>query len=468
VILAIDQGTSSTKAVLVDRVGAIVARASAPVGCAYPRPGWVEQDADEIWESVLYAVAACLAQTDAYPEALALTNQRESAVVWRANGEPAGPVIGWQDRRTADACDALRGDEALIRSRTGLALDPMFSATKLCWLLDRAPGTGLLAGAIDAFLIHRLTGGEVFACEADNASRTLLMDVHAIAWEDELLELFRIPRHVLPEIRRSDAGFGHTVPAGALPGGLPIAAVLADSHAALYSHGGGKATYGTGTSVMTPSDALVPDAGGVAQTLAWLTDRPIYAFEGNIIASGAALEWMAATLGLDGGAALARLAHDAPSAQGVTFVPAFAGLGAPYWDSGAHALLEGMTLATRPAHLARAAIDAVAHQVCDVIDAIDAVADHPLDTLHADGGASASDLVMQTQADLAGRPVLASTAAEMSALGVARMAAGGTAGATPAREFLPAIAETERAARRHAWSVAVARARANTPAQVLR
>jgi glycerol kinase len=220
--------------------------------------------------------------------------------------------------------------------------------------------------------------------------------------------------------------------------------------------------------MMTPSDALAGDAGGISQTLAWLTERPTYAFEGNIIASGAALEWMASTIGLDGGAALERLAHEVPSAEGVHFVPAFAGLGAPYWDSGAHALLDGMTLGTRPAHLARAAIDAVAHQVCDVLDAIDAVAGHPLATLHADGGASASDLIMQTQADLAGRRVLASAAAEMSALGVARMAAGGSGGPPAAREFAPAIDEGERASRRAAWSAAVARARADARVEALR
>jgi glycerol kinase len=469
-ILAVDQGTSSTKAVLVDAQGAIVARGAAPIGAAYPQPGWVEQDAEEIWASVLDAVGRCLAAApDARPTALALTNQRESAVVWqRATGAPAGPVIGWQDRRTAEACERLREDEPLIRSRTGLALDPMFSATKLRWLLDRAPAGDLCAGTIDAYLIHRLTGGEVFAVEAGNASRTLLLNLREVAWDDELLALFDIPAGILPEVRRSDGGFGTTVAAGALPAGLPIAAVLADSHAALYGHGAvtpgaGKATYGTGTSVMTPSAEPVEDSGGVSQTVAWVTDAPTWAFEGNIIASGAALDWMAATLGVQGGAELERLAAQADSPEGVHFVPAFSGLGAPYWDRGAQALIDGMTLGTRPPHLARAAIEAVAHQVCDVLEAIDA----PLETLHADGGASASDLVMQTQADLCGRPVVAGTTAEMSALGVARMAGAGSAGAE-SRTFEPKITEAERNERRAAWAAAVARARPAARVEALR
>ena len=484
-VLAIDQGTSSSKAVLVDAGGEVVARGTAPLAAHYPQPGWVEQDADAIWQSVVDAVGQCLAQAgDCAPVALAVTNQRESAVVWeRAGGAPAGPVIGWQDSRTAAVCDRLAGgdDGVLIRARTGLAVDPMFSATKLRWLLERAPGGleaaergELCAGTVDAWLIWKLTGGAVFACEAGNASRTQLMDLRRVAWDPELLDLFGVPAAALPEIRRSHAGFGETAGEGPIPAGLPIAAVLADSHAALYGNGcfapgSGKATYGTGTSVMTPIERVEGDADGVAQTLAWVTDRPTWALEGNIIASGAALDWMAQTLGLEGGAALERLAAQVPSSDGVAFVPAFAGLGAPYWDRTAEGVLTGLTRGSTPAHLARAALEAVAFQICDVLDAMDASGGRPVEVLHADGGASASPLVMQLQADLAGRTMLARDVPEMSALGVAYLAGlarglwdGEDAIARlprPGRVYEPQIGEAEREARRTRWQTAVARAR---------
>jgi glycerol kinase len=486
-ILTIDQGTTSTKCALVVADGTIVARGAARVASRFPLPGWVEQDADDIWRSVLDAVARCLsaAPVEARPIALAISNQRESAVVWRrADGTPVGPVIGWQDNRTAPACDGLRaaGAETLVRERTGLALDPMFSATKLHWLLERAPGGlaaarrgELCAGTIDAWLTWKLTGGTVFACEAGNASRTLLLDLQRVEWEPELLELFGVPGAALPEVRRSDGGFGRTVASGPLGAGLPIAAVLADSHAALYGQGcfrpgGGKATYGTGTSVMAPLDAIGEPPAGVSQTLAWLTDRPTWALEGNIIASGAALDWMSEILGVDGAAGLQALAGEVDSSDGVHLVPAFAGLGAPYWDRDAVGLISGVTRGTRPPHLARAALEAVAFQVADVLDAMDAATPKPLQVLHADGGASAATLLMQLQADLSGRPVRASETAEMSGLGAAHMA--GTASGLwageealaalprPSRTFRPGLAAAEREAQQEAWHRAVARSRA--------
>jgi glycerol kinase len=465
VILAIDQGTSSTKAVLVDEHGAIVARGAAPVGCQFPRPGWVEQDAEEIWQSVLSAAAQCL--TGETPSAIAISNQRESALVWTRDGVPAGPMIGWQDSRTRAECERLAADEPFVRARTGLTIDPMFSATKLRWLLDRAPAGDLCAGTVDAWLIYRLTGGEVFACEAGNASRTLLMNLAEPAWDPELLERFDIPANVLPDLRASDAGFGATVAQGPLPAGIPIAAVMADSHAALYGHGAfapgaGKATYGTGTSVMAV-------AGEPADTLAWLTDRPTWAFEGNIIASGAALDWMGEILGVGGGKGLEALARAAATAEGVHLVPAFAGLGAPHWDRGATGLIAGLTRGTRREHLARAALEAVAHQVCDVVEALEhrAVREsrrapegpESLEVLYADGGATASGLLMQLQADLLGRPVRAGSVAEMSALGAAQMA--GAPRALAHEEFRPAIDEDERSRRRAAWREAVARSRSH-------
>jgi len=436
-VLAIDQGTSSTKAILVGEDGALIARASAPVSCSFPHPGWVEQDAEEIWDSVRIAISDL---PDMPVEAIALSTQRESAVVWdRMTGTPAGPVIGWQDGRTAPDCERLRDHEPMIRARTGLALDPMFSATKLHWLLQGRDD--LCAGTIDAFLVHRLTGE--FAIEAGNASRTLLMNLETLDWDPELCALFGVPLHTLPEIRHSDAGFGEHR-------GIPLAAVLADSHAALYAHGAAKATYGTGSSVMVPSDASVD---GLAHTLAWLTDTPVYAVEGNILASAAALDWMARTLHVD---TLEPLARETATTDGVHLVPAFSGLGAPHWDRHASGVIAGLTLGTRPEHLARAAFESVAHQICDILDLVE------LEALHADGGATASDLLMQLQADLSGRPVLVSTSPEMSALGAADLAAGGRR-ERPVRAFHPAISEDERHTRREAWHAAVRRSRMATP-----
>jgi len=434
-VLAIDQGTSSTKAVLVADDGVVLARASARVSCFYPHPGWVEQDAEELWDSVQAVIAAMPVGTPI--DAIALSTQRESAVVW--NDDYVSPVIGWQDARTAADCDRLRDHEPLITAKTGLALDPMFSATKLHRLLDGRDD--LKAGTIDAFLIHRLTGE--FAIEAGNASRTLLMNLKTLDWDTELCELFGVPLHALPEIRRSDGGYGEHH-------GTPLTAVLADSHAALYAHGAAKATYGTGSSVMVPSDQAVD---GLAHTLAWLTDEPVYAVEGNILASAAALDWMARTLQV---AKLEPLAQQADTTDGVHLVPAFSGLGAPYWDRDATGLISGVTLGTTPAQLARAAFESVAHQICDILDRVE------LDELHADGGATASDLLMQLQADLSGRPVLVSSSPEMSALGVADLAAGGRRD-RPARTFEPTISNDERQARREAWHAAVRRSRHHEP-----
>lgn len=431
-VLAIDQGTSSTKGVLVGDDGTVLGRASVPIHATYPRPGWVEQDAEEIWQSVLRIIE--FLDT---PDAIALSNQRESAVVW--NDSYTSSVIGWQDARTAADCDRLREHEALVRARTGLALDPMFSATKLHRLLDGRDD--LRAGTIDAFLIHRLTGE--FAIEAGNASRTLLMSLETLQWDAELCALFGVPRSTLPEIRRSDAGFGDH-------DGIPVTAVLADSHAALYAHGAAKATYGTGSSVMVPSDTAVD---GLAHTLAWLTDTPTYAVEGNILASAAALDWMARTLDVT---QLEPLARTVDTTDGVHLVPAFGGLGAPHWDREASGVIAGLTLGTQPAHLARAAFESVAHQICDIVDLVE------IDGLHADGGATASALLMQLQADLTGCPVHVSASPEMSALGVADLAAGARR-TRPARTFEPAISEDERHTRREEWHAAVRRSRMTTP-----
>ena len=480
-LLAIDQGTTNTKAALVDpATGQILASSARAVGIEFPAPGWVEQDAEDLWSVTLAAVEGALAQAPDVPcLGIAISNQRESVVVWdRRTGKALGPVLGWQDARTAAWCAELavaRPDApALVRSRTGLSLDPMFSAPKMRWALDAARAAGVATadialGTMDAWLVHRLTGEH--ATDAGNASRTLLLDLERLAWSPELLDLFGIPRATLPEIRGSDEGFGRTLGSGRLPAGIPVVAVLADSHAALYHHGCtapgvGKATYGTGSSIMTPATGPDPAPEGIATTLAWLVDGvPTYAREGNIVASGSALDWMAATLGapegISGGAHLTQLAEQVDDAGGVSFVPAFSGLGAPYWDRGATGLLSGVTAGTSRAQLARAALEAVAHQVADVVEAIEADGRARIDTLHADGGATASRVLMQVQADLLGRAVLVADAPEASVLGAALLAAR-TLGLTawvpdPGSTVLPGPGD--RGERRRQWSRAVARSR---------
>jgi glycerol kinase len=473
-ILAIDQGTTNSKAVLVDGAGAVLATGSAPVGVEHPRPGWVEQDPEALWSSVLAAIDGCLSGIDPSAVALdgvALSTQRESVVAWRrSTGEAIGPVIGWQDVRTAGWCAERTGpaDDELVRNRTGLRVDAMFSAPKLGWLLrhgaDAADPADLCAGTVDSWLVWRLTGGRQHLMEAGNASRTLLYDVVDLRWSQDLLDVFAVPAAVLPDVRASDGDFGACRSVPGVPDGTPIVAVLADSHAALFGHGctevgSAKATYGTGTSVMTPTDSFVPGFSPVPTTLAWLTDGPRYAREGNIVSSGATLAWAARLLGT-GVPEMLALAGTVQSAGDVTLVPAFTGLGAPHWDRSVRGVLTQLDPDADPPRVARAAVDAVAHQVCDVVEVIDGDSPTPLRGLRADGGATASALVMQTQADLLGRPVEVADLPEVSALGVADLARqrlGGTPRARPVgRTFEPAIDETARSARRQRWRAEVA------------
>lgn len=482
VILAVDAGTTNTKVLLVQPAsGRVVASSSRPVAISFPTPGWAEQDAAQLWQATATAMADCLGQLPSGSDVigLAITNQRESVVAWnRRTGAPLGPVLGWQDVRTADFCTSLAardGAAALVRDRTGLSLDPMFSAPKLRRLWDDAIALGadpddVALGTVDAWLVYRLTGE--YLVEAGNASRTLLLNLRDVAWDEELLDLFGLQPSVLPEIRQSDGGFGETLPGlPGIPAGLPVLAVLADSHAALYHHGCGapgtaKATYGTGSSVMTPAFGPEPGPRGIATTLAWQAgSRPTYAREGNIMASGSALDWMARTLGASpihsGGEFLSDLARDIPDSGGVTFVPAFSGLGAPYMDRRATGLLTGVTGGTTPSHLARAALEAVAHQVVDVVEAIESDGGARIGVLHADGGATAAASLMQLQADLLGRPVHVAHTREASALGVASFAARAVglpvAPQPPATTVEPVLAD--RSAHRIAWARAVARAR---------
>ena len=439
-ILAIDQGTTNTKVLLVDQTGTVRAGASRPLAIDFPQPGWVEQDARDLWDSVAQAMDGCLAQAGgAEIAAVAITNQRESVVVWdRRTGDPAGPCITWQCRRTAPYCQELRarGLEASIRERSGLPVDPMFSASKARWLLANIPdGTAraaageLCIGTVDSWLLWNLTGGAVHATDVSNASRTQLFNLRQCRWDEELLTLFGIPAACLPEVHASSGISGSTTRRGKLPAGVPVASLIGDSHAALFGHaafapGAVKATYGTGSSLMTPIDLPIPSAHGLSTTIAWAESSHMrYALEGNITNTGGAMQWLADFLGLAGGAEdAAALAATVPDAGGAYLVPAFAGLGAPHWDAGARGLLCGLTRGATAAHVARATLDSIAYQVRDVFEALRQDAALPTTALFADGGASRNNLLMQFQADILACPVIRSSSADLSAIGAAWLA----------------------------------------------
>lgn len=479
-VLALDEGTTNAKALAVADDGTVLAAGSAPVPVSYPQPGWVEQDAEAIWRAQSAAIAACLDGVGGAPEGITISNQRESVVCWDArSGRALGPVLGWQDSRTAEFCDWLRSPERelSVAATTGLSLDPMFSAPKMRYLLDRVgaamPDDARHAriGTIDAWLVARLSGQDSYVIEAGNASRTLLMDLATLQWSEQMCALFGVPAARLPRIVASNADFGATAGLDALPDGVPIVGVLGDSHAALFGHGcrtasEGKATYGTGSSVMVPSGADRSVRPGVSTTLAWLTEEPVYGHEGNIVASGAAMDWTARLLGVAPGRALDELAAAVPDSAGISLVPAFTGLGAPWWDRRAVGLVAGLTAATERGHLARAALESVAHQIADVVEALGA---GDLTVLHADGGATASRLLMQTQADLLGRDVVVSANAEVSALGAALMGFTRLGWDLPApeggagRRYRPALDEPARAAARSRWGRALARSRLVPP-----
>lgn len=450
-ILAIDQGTTNSKAVLVSTGGDILARGASPVGIEHPRPGWVEQSPKRLWASVQEAIAACLA---AGPKVeilgIAISNQRESVTVWdAATGEPLGPVVSWQCRRSAPACAELiaAGHAPRVQALTGLPIDPMFPAPKMKWLLDRVPaGRAVRLGTIDAWLIHCFTDGIVHACDAANAARSQLYDLQNQAWSDELCALFGIDKAALPQVRDSAARFGMTKNVPGLADGTPIASAIGDSHAALFGHGAfnpgdGKVTFGTGSSIMTTLPRFIAPEHGITTTIAWsIGGTPTYAFEGNILVSAASLPWMADMLGLDGVQALTELAATAePGGPG--FVPAFVGLGAPYWHSDARALFSGITFNTTRAQMARAVTDSIAFQVHDVFKAMSSQSPTPLGRLYADGGPSRNTFLMQCVADTLNHAIIQCDAPEASALGAAYLA-GLTLGVWP---DLAAIAALPRA-----------------------
>jgi glycerol kinase len=434
-ILALDQGTTSSRAILFDARGSVLAVAQREFRQFYPQPGWVEHDAGEIWRTQIDVAAECIERVpNVEIAAIGITNQRETTVVWdRTTGKPIANAIVWQDRRTAAFCDELRaaGHEALFRARTGLLLDPYFSGTKLRWLLQNVKQENLAFGTIDSWLIWNLTRGHTHVTDVTNASRTLLFDIHRCAWDDELLSILGISRSLLPEVRSSSEIVATTADGLPIPAGIPIAGIAGDQHAALFGQrctraGMAKNTYGTGSFVvMNTGHAPVSSSHGLLSTIAWrLRDEPVqYAVEGSIFVTGAAVQWLRDGLGIIKSAAeIEPLAASVPDTNGVVFVPAFTGLGTPHWDAYARGTIVGLTRGATKAHLARATLESIALQAVDVLQAMRADSGIPLTELRVDGGASANDLLMQMQADLAGIPVIRARMAEITALGAAYLA----------------------------------------------
>ncbi len=457
-ILAIDEGTTNTKAFLVDRAGSIVREASRPVSIAYPKPAWVEQDAAEIWQTTLTAAAQVLAGVS--PRELAavgVTNQRESVLAWdRATGQPLGPCITWQCHRSASLCVELRqrGLVDTIYHLTGLTVDPMFSASKAHWLLAdipeglrRAQAGEICLGTVDAWLLWNLTGGAVHACDVTNASRTQLFSLQTLAWDETLLDIFGIPAAALPEVKLSSAFYGETVALPGIPAGVPIGSLIGDSHAALYGHAGFqpgaiKATYGTGSSLMTPTSARITSEKGLSSSIAWGYGKAKYCLEGNIYVTGAAVQWLSDLLGLGAPEKVEALAAQAEDNGGIYFVPALAGLGAPYWSGAARGLITGLTRGSSAAHVARATQESIAYQIRDVFETMQAEAGSPLQVLLVDGGPTRNQALMQFQADILGVPVLRSLASDVSALGAAYLA-GLTVGVWDSEAEIAALARPQ-------------------------
>lgn len=435
-VLAIDAGTTSVRVRILDPRGGSDRWASRPVTQHYPHPGWVEHDADEIWAGIRACMDEVLtpAMTIA---AIGITNQRETAVAWnRRTGRPYGPAIVWQDRRTASRCEHLRaeGVEELVRTRTGLLLDPYFSATKYAWMIaerDLPVDEDLALGTIDSWLIWNLTGARHHVTDTSNASRTSLMDLSTCAWDHELAALFGVPIRALPEIVASSGVLGHTVATGALPAGIPIAGIAGDQQAALFGQacfrpGQVKNTYGTGSFVLMNTGTTPVDAPpGLVTSVAWtLGDAPaIYALEGSVFVSGATIGWMRDGLGIiEDSAETEGLARSVESSDGLVIVPAFTGLGSPWWDPHARGTVLGITKGTTRAHLARAVVEAMALQTHDVLEAMATASGVPVSELRVDGGASAMELLLELQAALDGVVVRRPTDLESTSRGAAALA----------------------------------------------
>jgi glycerol kinase len=484
-ILALDEGTTSVRAILFDESGALCGTAQRPLELSYPKLGWVEVDAAELWRAQL-AVAEEAAQGRSDIAAVSITNQRETTILWdRASGEPVAPAIVWQDRRTAPECDKLReaGDEDLIRERTGLLIDPYFSATKLAWLLEntrgarkRAEAGELAAGTIESWLVFKLTAGRVHITDASNASRTLLLNLRTGEWDEDLVRLFNIPRGVLPEVRGTSEVIGE-VSCGSLLDGTSIAGLAGDQQAALFGQlcltpGMTKCTYGTGAFILQ-AIGTTPTLSRhrLLTTIARKEGKAVhYALEGSAFVAGAVVQWLRDGLGIiKSSGEVEALAKQVPDSGGVVLVPAFVGLGAPYWDPYARGLIVGLTRDTTAAHIARAALEAIAHQVADLAGALVADSGKPLPELRVDGGAVQNDTLLQFQADMLQVPVVRPTITEVTALGAAYLgglATGVWKSSTELerhwkidRTFEPRMPNARAAELRQTWKQAVARSR---------
>lgn len=489
-ILALDQGTTSSRAILFDADGNIVKIAQKEFRQIFPQPGWVEHEARDIWSSQMGTAQEVLAAANLRASdiaAIGITNQRETTVIWdRKTGQPIHNAIVWQDRRTAGLCDSLRaaGHEPTFQSKTGLLLDAYFSGTKIAWLLDNVPGAraraeaGELAfGTIDSWLVWNLTGGAVHITDASNASRTLLYNLHTGDWDDELLTILNVPRALLPTVVANSAVYAETAQ-GLFGARIPIAGMAGDQQAATFgqaclTRGMAKNTYGTGCfMLMNTAGTPVPSHNKLLTTLAWkLGDQRTYALEGSVFVAGALVQWLRDGLGIIASSNdVEALAASVPDSDGVYLVPAFVGLGAPHWDAYARGTILGLTRGSTKAHIARAALEAIAFQSAEVLEAMQRDSDAPLKELRVDGGGSRNNLMMQFQADILGVPVVRPKIIETTALGAAYLAglATGFWTSTDAlsqhwqvdRVFEPAMSADERAARMATWRKAVSRSAA--------
>jgi glycerol kinase len=490
-VLALDQGTTGSTALVIDLDGAVRARGYAELPQHYPQPGWVEHDPAQIWATTVQALGQAVASSGITPAEIAavgITNQRETTILWeRASGRPVGNAIVWQCRRTAALCDRLKADggEPEIRRKTGLVVDAYFSGTKIRWMLDHDPALRpraergeLCFGTVDAWLLWQLTGGAVHATDPSNASRTLCYDIHRLEWDEGLCRILGVPMALLPEVKPSAGVFGETAAgsSASLPPGIPVAGIAGDQQAALFGQacvepGMAKNTYGTGCfALLNTGERAVGSALGLLTTVAWTVESSTtYALEGAVFIAGAAVQWLRDGLGIIKQAAETQaLAQSVPDTGGVYLVPAFVGLGAPYWDPYARGTVVGITRGTTRAHLARAALEAIAYQSRDVLDSMKRDSGVPLTTLRVDGGASANDFLCQFQADVLGVEVLRPSVTETTGLGAAYLAGVG-AGLWKSRElatrwklerkFTPVMPAAARNAAYAGWRRAVERAR---------